>query len=41
MIYHSTFQMKPTDVKSNTYINFGIENNKKDLKSEVGDHVNI
>ena len=24
--YHSTIKMKPGDVKSNTYIDFGIEN---------------
>ena len=33
--------MKPVDVKSRTYIDFHKENNNKDLKSEVGDHVRI
>ena len=33
--------MKPVDIKSNTYINFGIENNDKGPKSKVGDHVRI
>ena len=26
--------MKPVDVKSSTYLNFGIENNEKDSKYE-------
>ena len=33
--------MKPVDVKSSTYITFGIENNEKEPKFEVGDHVRI
>ena len=33
--------MKPINVKSSTYIDFGIENNDKDPKFEVGDHVLI
>ena len=33
--------MKPNDVKSNTYINFNKENNKKDSKFEHGDLVRI
>ena len=28
--YHSTIKIKPVDIKSNTYIDFGIENNGKD-----------
>ena len=39
--YHSTIQMKPNTVKSNTYINFAVENNDKDPKFEVGDYVRI
>ena len=39
--YHSTIKIKPIDVKSSTYIDFGIEKKEKDLKSEVGDHVRI
>ena len=31
--------MKPTDVKSSSYIDFNEENNKEDPKSEVGDQV--
>ena len=33
--------MKPVDVKDNTYIDFGKENNNKDPKFKVGDHVRI
>ena len=33
--------MKPVDVKSSTYIDFGVENNEKDPKFQVGDHVKI
>ena len=39
--YHSTIKMKLTDVKSATYIDFHKENNKKDPKFEIGDHVRI
>ena len=38
---HRTIKMKPVDVSSSTYIDFGIENNAKDSKFEVGDHVRI
>ena len=38
---HSTINMKPVDVKFSTYIDFGIENNDKDPKFKVGDHVRI
>ena len=40
-INHSTIIMFPVDVKSNTYIDFGTENNEKDPKFEIGDHVRI
>ena len=33
--------MKPVDVKNGTYIDFGIENNDKDPKFKVCDHVRI
>ena len=33
--------MKPSDVKSCTYIDFGVENNDKDSKLEVGDLVRV
>ena len=39
--YHRTIKMKPVDVKSRIYIDFGRENNIEDPKFEVGDHVRI
>ena len=30
--YHRTIKIKPVDVNSSTYINFGIENNNKNPK---------
>ena len=33
--------MKPTDVKTSTYIDIDLKNNNKDPKSEVRDHVRI
>ena len=39
--YRSTIKMKPVNVNSNTYIDFGIENNDKYSKVKVGDHVKI
>ena len=33
--------MKPSDVKTSTYIGFGVENNYKNPKFKVGDHVRI
>ena len=39
--YHSTITIKPGDVKSSTYIDFGIGNNEKYPKFEVGQHVRI
>ena len=33
--------MKPIDAKLSTYIDFGIEDNDKDHKFEVSDHVRI
>ena len=40
-IKHRTTKMKPTDVKDNTYIDFGKEVNDNDPKFKVGDHVRI
>ena len=37
--YHITFKMRPIDIKDNTYINIGKEDNYKDPKFKVGDHV--
>ena len=33
--------MKPVDLRSSTFINFGVENNDKDPKFEVDDCVRI
>ena len=33
--------MKPGDVTSSTFIDFGIENDEKDPKFDVGDHLRI
>ena len=38
---HKTIKIKPTDVKDNTYIDFGKEVNNNDPKVKVGDHVRI
>ena len=39
--YHRTIKMKPADVKDNTYIDFGKENNNKDPKFKIGDYVRM
>ena len=39
--YHSTFKVKPVNVKSNTYIGFSKEINNKDPKFKIGDIVRI
>ena len=39
--HHRTIQMKPGDVKDNTYIDFKKEVNDKDLKFKVGYHLRI
>ena len=39
--YHRTIRIKPVDVKSNTFIDFNKENNMKDSKFKVVDHVRI
>ena len=39
--YLRTINMKPVDVKDNTYIDFKNEVNDKDPKFKVGDHVRI
>ena len=38
---HRTVKMKPTDVKDNTYVDFGKEVNDNDPKFKAGDHVRI
>ena len=40
-IYHKTIEMKPIDVKDNTYIDLKKKVNDKDPKFKVGDHVRI
>ena len=37
--YHRTINMKPIDLKDNTYIIIDKEFNDKDPKFKVGDHV--
>ena len=39
--YHRAIKMKPTDIKSSTYIDFDVEHNDKDPKFKVDDHVRI
>ena len=39
--YHTTFIMKPINVKDNTYINTDEDINNKDPKFKVGDRVRI
>ena len=38
---HRTIKLKPTDVKDNTYIDFGKEVNDNEPKFKVGDHMKI
>ena len=37
--YHTTIKKKPTNVNFDTYINFGVENNNKDLKFKFNDQM--
>ena len=39
--YHTTIKLKPVDVNSSTYIHTGVENNEKNPKFEIVDHVKI
>ena len=39
--YHKTIQMKPTDVKRDSFAEYNEESNEKDPKFKVGDHVRI
>ena len=39
--YHTSIEMKPVDVKDNTYIDFKKEVNDKNPKFKVGDYVRI
>ena len=38
---HSPIKMNSADAKQNMFIDFGLENNEKDPKFEVGEHVRI
>ena len=38
---HRTTEMKPVDVKSDSYVEYNENSNKKDPKFKVGDHVRI
>ena len=40
-IYHRNIKIKSIDVEYNTYIDFGKENNNKNPKFKIGDHVKI
>ena len=39
--YHKTIKMKPTYVKSDSFVEYNEESNEKDPKFKVGDHVRI
>ena len=39
--YHRTITVKPVNVKTSTYIDFGVENDDQDPKFEADDHVRI
>ena len=39
--YHKTIQMKPIDLKSDSFAEYNEEPNEKDSKFKVGDHVRI
>ena len=39
--YHRTIKMKSIDVTTNTYVGLEVEDNDKDPKSKVDDHVKI
>ena len=39
--HHSTIKGKPANLKSRTYSDISVENNDKDPKFEVGDHVRL
>ena len=39
--YHKTIEMKPIDVKSDSFAEYNEESNEKDPKFKVGGHVRI
>ena len=40
-IYYRTIKMKPINIKSSTYIDFGIEKKDKEPELATGDHVRV
>ena len=39
--YYRTIKIKPTDVKRDTFIDYGVEHKKEDPKFKFGDYVRI
>ena len=39
--FHTAVKMKPADVNVDTYIDYGVEHNKKDPSFKVGVHVRM
>ena len=39
--YHNSTEMKPIDVKSDSYAEYNVYSNAKDPKFKIGDHVGI
>ena len=39
--YHRTIEMKPIDVRDDSYVEYNEKSNEKDPKFKVGDHVRI
>ena len=39
--YHRTIKMKPIDVKPDSYAEYNVDFNEKDLEFQIGDHVRI
>ena len=39
--YHKTIQMKPIDVKSDSYAEYNVDSSDKDPKFQIGDNVRI
>ena len=39
--YYTTINMKPIDVKSNSYAEYNVDSNAKNPRFKIGDHVRI
>ena len=39
--FHTTIKMKPTDVKSDSYLQYNVDSNDKNPKFKTGDNVKI